>query len=141
MEKFRSRLLLEGPLENGEDPDNLTKIFCRDFRASLLVALIKGTVDSLNAAGMPSRKLVSARTPTIPSPAVAPDSVYDTVPVSSDSDCDDGTAPCTPLSVPSSPSSISTQDATSFSLEQVPGDDNVTIFSNDTQSTTIFTLH
>jgi hypothetical protein len=78
-EKFRSRLLLEGPLENGEDPDNLTKIFCRDFRASLLVALIKGTVDSLNAAGMPSRKLVSARTPTIPSPAVAPDSVYDTV--------------------------------------------------------------
>jgi len=34
------------------------KIFCRNFRASLLVALIKS--DSLNAAGMPSRKLVNA---------------------------------------------------------------------------------
>ena len=101
------------------------------------MALIKGTVDSLNAAGMPSRKLVNARTPTTPSPAVAPDSVYDTVPVSSDSDCDDSTAPCTPLSVPSSPSSISIQSATIFSVEQVPGDENANIFSYDTQSATI----
>jgi hypothetical protein len=33
--------------------------------------MIKGTVDSLNAVGMPSRKLVNARTPlATPSPAI-----------------------------------------------------------------------
>ena len=78
-EKFRSRLLLEGPLENGEDPDTL-----RNFRASLIVAMIKGTVDSLNAAGMPSRKLGNARTPlATPSPAITPHNVADTDPASS----------------------------------------------------------
>jgi hypothetical protein len=94
-----------------------------------LVAMIKGTVDSLNTAGMPSRKLVNARTPlATPSPTITPHNVADTEPAIIDSVCDVSTAHGTPLSVPSSPSSISTQNATLFSLEQVPGDKNANIF-------------
>ncbi len=53
MEKYRLRLLLEGPREDGEEPEDLTACFRRELRASLLVAMIQGTSAILNAAGLP----------------------------------------------------------------------------------------
>ena len=53
VEKYRLRLLLEGPREDGEEPEDLTACFRRELRASLLVAMIQGTSAILNAAGLP----------------------------------------------------------------------------------------
>ena len=53
VEKYRLRLLLEGPREDGEEPEDLTACFRRELRASLLVAMIQGTSAILSAAGLP----------------------------------------------------------------------------------------
>jgi len=50
VEKYRLRLLLEGPREDGEEPEDLTARFRRELRASLLIAMIQGTSAILNAA-------------------------------------------------------------------------------------------
>jgi hypothetical protein len=73
-----------------------------DFLSELPCVVARGTDQGhRRLPRMPSRKQVNARTP-LATPA-------DTDPVSS-GDSDVTTAPCTPLSVPSSPSSISTQN-------------------------------
>ena len=53
VEKYRLRLLLEGPRDDGEALEDLTACFRRELRASLLIAMIRGTSASLNAAGLP----------------------------------------------------------------------------------------
>ena len=55
VEKYRLRLLLEGPRDDGEALEDLTACFRRELRASLLIAMIRGTSASLNAAGLPKR--------------------------------------------------------------------------------------
>ena len=68
MEKYR-RLLLEDDREDGEIPEHLTACFRRDLRASLLLAMIRGTSASLNAAGLPKRFKPKAMAIVPPAPS------------------------------------------------------------------------
>ena len=72
VEKYRLRLLLEGPREDGEEPEDLTARFRHDLRASLLIAMIQGTSAILNAAGLPKgfkpKTTVVAPPPSRPGP-------------------------------------------------------------------------
>jgi hypothetical protein len=69
VEKYRLRLLLEGDREDGEIPEHLTACFRRDLRASLLLAMIRGTSASLNAAGLPKRFKPKAMAIVPPAPS------------------------------------------------------------------------
>ena len=89
VEKYRLRLLLEGPRDDGEEPEHLTACFRRELRASLLVAMIQGTSAILNAAGLPKgfkRDAAIARSsrPAPPSPTSAQDVLEDGEIVDSD---------------------------------------------------------
>ncbi len=100
VEKYRLRLLLEGPRDDGEVPEDLTACFRRELRASLLLAMIRGTSASLNAAGLPKRfkpkaTLIVPPTPSTPAPpSPVQDSVEDgEVDGSDDSDSDSDSSP------------------------------------------------
>jgi hypothetical protein len=74
VEKYRLRLLLEGPRDDGEALEDLTACFRRELRASLLIAMIRGTSASLNAAGLPKRfkpkdTVIVPPTPSRPAPS------------------------------------------------------------------------
>ena len=74
VEKYRLRLLLEGPRDDGEALEDLTACFRRELRASLLIAMIRGTSASLNAAGLPKRfkpkdTVIVPPTPSSPAPS------------------------------------------------------------------------
>jgi hypothetical protein len=75
VEKYRLRLLLEGHREDGEEPEYLTTRFRHELRASLLIAMIQGTVAILNAAGLPKKFKPKAMTIVPPTPSrLAPSS-------------------------------------------------------------------
>ena len=90
VEKYRLRLLLEGPREDGEEPEDLTACFRRELRASLLVAMIQGTSAILNAAGLPKgfkprvSVIAPPSRPAPPSPASAQGGLEDGEIVDSD---------------------------------------------------------
>jgi hypothetical protein len=83
VEKYRLRLLLEGPRDDGEKPEHLTACFRRELRASLLVAMILGTSAILSAAGLPKglkprvSVIAPPSRPDPPSPASAQDGLED----------------------------------------------------------------
>jgi hypothetical protein len=77
--KYRSRLLLEGDRDDGENIESLTADFRREFRSSLLVASFKGLANMLLAAGMPfadkrarGYRIVEGGTPSPSSPQPTP---------------------------------------------------------------------
>ena len=75
MVKYRLRLLLEDHREDGEKPEYLTTCFRHELRASLLIAMIQGTVAILNAAGLPKKFKPKALTIVPPTPSrLAPSS-------------------------------------------------------------------
>ena len=89
VEKYRLRLLLEGPRDDGEEPEHLTACFRRELRASLLVAMIHGTSAILNAAGLPkgfkrAAAITRSSRPAPPSPTSGQDVLEDGEIVDSD---------------------------------------------------------